>query len=504
MNKTDPLLRDDSSTQHSTEEAQPFGKGRLYTSHFLNVWGDRLYEFASFLFIMEVFQDTLLPSSLFGFLVTFSAIVCGGMIGNWVDRSDRLRVVRTSIILQKLSIALSSVCFYLLFTRFHPRSLDKSTQYWSYGIFSIILVLGMVLKVMLMASNISIEKDWVVIIANKDEQLLTQLNTSMRRIDLICKLVAPLLVACLTTVGTTIFAVIFIGIWNIISLVLEYALIYRVYQMVPALSLSKGNQARFSTCENTEEEALLNTNVFKPTYEAIPGNPVQAVAQPSYLRQVFDDWIFYFKHPIFLPSLSIAMLYLTVLSFNGIMISFLKWQGYSDSLLASMKAISAFTGVLATYLMPVVAKHIGVVRTGIWSIWSEVITLIPVVAAFLCPPTILAKTMLFGGMALSRIGLWSFDLSQVHIIQSSVANEDAGRINGLQHSLCNLFDLAQFGLTMIFYNPEDFIIPVVTSFVMVLLAALTFSFYTYQQRGHLFHLDKFTPCRFTIHNHHDD
>ncbi|ORX92577.1 hypothetical protein K493DRAFT_225311, partial [Basidiobolus meristosporus CBS 931.73] len=466
-----------------------------------SVWGDRLYEFASFLFIMEVFQDTLLPSSLFGFLMTFSAIVAGGAIGNWVDRSDRLKVVRTSIILQKFSIALSSICFYLLFTTFGPRSSDNHTIYFAYALFGVILVLGMVLKVMLMATNIAVEKDWVVIIANKDEELLTQLNTSMRRIDLICKLVAPLLVACLTAVGTTIFAVIFIGVWNVISMVLEYVLIYKVYQLVPELSVPKGARV-----ESTEDEALVDSDVSKPTYGTVPAKPVVAatVEQTSYIRQQIDDWVFFAKHPVFLASLSVAMLYLTVLSFNGIMVSFLKWQGYSDSLIAAMRAMSAFTGVLATYLMPILARHIGIVRTGTWSIWSQVITLIPVVAAFLGPPTLLAKVMLFGGMALSRIGLWSFDLSQVHIVQSQVANEDAGRINGLQHSLCNVFDLAQFGLTIIFYNPEDFIIPVTTSFVMVLLAACTFSYYTHRQRGHLFHFEKLpsfgiTPC---VHSNH--
>lgn len=50
-------------------------------------------------------------------------------------------------------------------------------------------------------------------------------------------------------------------------------------------------------------------------------------------------------------------------------------------------------------------------------------------------PTVL----LFVGMALSRVGLWSFDLAETQIIQEGSPNEEAGLISGFQYSLCNIF-----------------------------------------------------------------
>jgi hypothetical protein len=50
-------------------------------------------------------------------------------------------------------------------------------------------------------------------------------------------------------------------------------------------------------------------------------------------------------------------------------------------------------------------------------------------------PTVL----LFLGMALSRIGLWAFDLAQTQIIQEDSPNDQAGLISGFQYSLCNVF-----------------------------------------------------------------
>jgi iron-regulated transporter 1 len=70
--------------------------------------------------------------------------------------------------------------------------------------------------------------------------------------------------------------------------------------------------------------------------------------------------------------------------------------------------------------MPRLEKLIGLERAGAWSIWFEAVCLTPALIAFfygLGPYGQHGKTwnsvLLFGGIALSRIGLWSFDLCQV-------------------------------------------------------------------------------------------
>ena len=52
---------------------------------------------------------------------------------------------------------------------------------------------------------------------------------------------------------------------------------------------------------------------------------------------------------------------------------------------------------------------------------------------------ITSTVLLFLGMALSRVGLWSFDLAETQIIQEGAPNDRAGLISGFQYSLCNVF-----------------------------------------------------------------
>lgn len=56
-------------------------------------------------------------------------------------------------------------------------------------------MLACVEKLNSVLNTISIERNWVVIIAQGNELDLQKLNSQMRRIDLFCKLVGPLVIA---------------------------------------------------------------------------------------------------------------------------------------------------------------------------------------------------------------------------------------------------------------------------------------------------------------------
>ena len=72
-------------------------------------------------------------------------------------------------------------------------------------------------------------------------------------------------------------------------------------------------------------------------------------------------------------------------------------------------------------------------------------------------PEIYSKYTLDSGMALSRIGLWSFDLVQLTQLQKSLAHHPRqNTLTALQFSLQNVFDLAHYGLTLGWNKPEQF------------------------------------------------
>ena len=127
----------------------------------------------------------------------------------------------------------------------------------------------------------------------------------------------------------------------------------------------------------------------------------------------------YFKHEAFKPSFACAMLYCTVLSFAGQMITYLLSVGYTSAHVAAARTISVAFEISATWLAPWLMSKIGPVRTGIWFVSWQISCLVIGVAVF-CKATdapMAAGLSLVVATILSRVGLWGFDLSTQIIIQ---------------------------------------------------------------------------------------
>jgi hypothetical protein len=69
----------------------------LYTSHFLSAWNSRLFEFGAFLFLANIFPNTLLPASTYALARAASAAILSPVLGCFIDKANRLAVVRLSI-----------------------------------------------------------------------------------------------------------------------------------------------------------------------------------------------------------------------------------------------------------------------------------------------------------------------------------------------------------------------------------------------------------------------
>ena len=97
----------------------------------------------------------------------------------------------------------------------------------------------------------------------------------------------------------------------------------------------------------------------------------KALVKTAYarLKETVLDWREFAQYPIFLSSLAISWLYLTVLSFDGTMLSYLKSHAYSDPFLAGMRGLNVVAGLAGTLAMPFLEKKLGLVRAGNWSIW---------------------------------------------------------------------------------------------------------------------------------------
>ena len=92
-------------------------------------------------------------------------------------------------------------------------------------------------------------------------------------------------------------------------------------------------------------------------------------------------------------------------------------------------------------------------------------------------------------MALSRIGLWSFDLIQTKQLQTALDHHPRrNTLTALQYTMQSVADLAKFVLKMILWEPFQFRWAALVSFMSVSLGALVYAVYVKKERGHIAHL----------------
>ena len=170
-----------------------------------------------------------------------------------------------------------------------------------------------------------------MVICDGDSELLSTVNTNVRTIDLLCNLAAPLLVGQLLSFTSHLVTAITIGVWNIVSAVLEFILLRYIYRSHPALKMKKISQSQ---------------------------------SKKSSISTTWHAWVAYFKHPVRDAGLGLAFLFMTVLGFDSITFGFCMLQGVSESFLGIGTAMSAFVGVVGARAFPYAKARIGFAKTG--------------------------------------------------------------------------------------------------------------------------------------------
>lgn len=151
------------STPQLMEQLKKKLESQLYTSHTLSTWNSRFFEFAAVLFLADLFPNTLLPMSVYAFVRSAAAIAFAHPVGSWIDQGNRLSVVRASIIGQRIPVAASCGILWLLELR-----LDHMMESYTAALLALLCILASIEKVSAMANTIAVERDWVVVITEGD------------------------------------------------------------------------------------------------------------------------------------------------------------------------------------------------------------------------------------------------------------------------------------------------------------------------------------------------
>lgn len=366
----------------------------------------------------------------------------------------------------------------------------------------------------------------------KEKTWLTQTNTVMKQIDLVCKVAAPAAAGIFFAffdnykAGDEIiskahwdnlsYAATIIGVLNLISLFVENSFIQHIYELVPLLSVRNSGTNNipkviskthfdipdgdgYSTDKirggktkrgfgqfklSTIQSGITKIPSSKANWDAHVGDDDQSNfehgCRPFSLPRGLGIYI---NQPIAFGGFALSLLYLNVLSFGALMTAYLVFKGMSYQTIGILRGFSSVIGLMGTFAYRISSRRNSLSYTGAWSIIFQFSCLILCYVSLFVTNDKLSIALLIIGVIASRIGLWVFDLTITQLMQQMIPEDVRGIVGGVQKSLNGFFDLTTYGLGLVYSNPEDFHVLVATGFASVGLAMCIYVWGTNKYRG---------------------
>lgn len=327
-----------------------------------------------------------------------------------------------------------------------------------------VLICGAIADVAQSGEKVALEKDWVVVLARGDKDELAgacppsagaktsrppadagpaAMNSTMKLIDLVCKISAPTAAGLIITFASSTAAAIYVGAAALLFVSAEYVVLRWVYARVPELAKDSapgrelGKQEKggagavhggYGALEEDAEEAK--------AAPAVDGE--QEGKAPTARRGTLAQLACYFSQTAAPAALALAVIYFTVLDFGSLMTAYLKLRGLDAAYLGAARGAGAIFGVVASVTFPFFRRCMELKPSALVGIWLQLICISPSLAVLIWPfhdtahRTLIASWLLIAGVITSRFALWLFDLSVSQIMQETVPERERGVVGGVQ------------------------------------------------------------------------
>jgi len=281
-------------------------------------------------------------------IVFFAMIIFSANVGRWVESSpNRLRTLQTSILVNRGSVIVASVIWLAMLSQEDlleqgsPLALPKNTLLKGF-LFALAIGLGIVERLSSSGNLISMERDWVVTVADPPGHPydLTNLNAVMRRIDLVCKLISPIVIsAVISAVDSMRIGVLFTGITSLVCIPIEMLTARRAWKSSPALQTPKPPPVPRAQSHTT------------PTM-------TKSSWRTSILRYL-SQFEVYFSTSVWIPSLALSILRYNMMTWRATFITYLINVGYSLNLITIARTLGSVFEISSTVLTPIGVRHLG-------------------------------------------------------------------------------------------------------------------------------------------------
>ncbi len=288
-------------------------------------------------------------------IIYFAMILFSSSIGYWVDRSpSRLRTLLSTIVCNRGSVVVGSL--FWLFILSQEELVGTSDGGGFFGLpsndlikgvgFALAVTCGIVERLSASGNLMSMERDWVVTVASSSGPYnLTQLNAVMRRIDLVCKLFAPIVISVVISARDSVrFGVLFTGLTSLLSLPIEMLSARRVWKSSQSLQAPKPMPPAPAHSQHATDDT--------PQARG-PGSLVAGI------RRYFKGLEMYFDTPVWIPSMALALLHFNVLTWRATFITSLINVGYSLNVITVARAAGSVFEISSTLVTPRGIEYLG-------------------------------------------------------------------------------------------------------------------------------------------------
>ncbi|CAG5107349.1 Oidioi.mRNA.OKI2018_I69.chr1.g3276.t1.cds [Oikopleura dioica] len=312
--------------------------------------------------------------------------------------------------------------------------------------------------------QICIDRDWVPEIFRGDA--LTSVNAWVRRIDQFAMLAGPVIASLAIDHISPWVGGIAIAVWNILSVFVEYYFMKKIYNFFPSLSEKE-------TPKEQDESGMA-------------------------------DWITAYSHwytsPVFLPGLALAILYSNIFQLSYLAqaystshcvttIWYESWvKSYGLTKVAILGAILHFSFVIITVVGLFVPGSMYMFYLGVSSAdqcpqqlnetalaeyefkpttddnWITDFT-----TPCTPPDNLLSILLMLFACALSRVGLWTFDLAVNQMFQEWVDVDKRGKVSGAQNGIQYVFDCVHYGLIFVWSSQCEYGHGVIVTAILMLI-----------------------------------